>query len=333
MVPIWLRSALPPASNAQLITLERLEQPLPRATLGPFQLTAAWRLTSPNNGFGGYSALIRPQPGRLLAISDGGYFLDFAEPDAALGQAANVAVNQPARLGPAIAIQGLRRANRDVESATWDPASRQMWLGLEGRNAVIRQHADMKPEALRIIPEWQDWGANTGPEAMVRLRDGRFIALCECFTGWFENTAHAAFLFAGDPSAGAPGQRFIFAGTPGYRPTDVAELPDGRLLVLMRRLLWPAPARFAAKLILADPAAIRPGAVLPAIELADLSSPLPADNFEALAIESQPGGAVTAWLMSDDNEAVSQRTLLWRLDFRMSDLPPKQKAPGPAGRP
>lgn len=328
VLPLWLRSARPAPSDVQQISLKQLSLPPALPHLGPFRLAGAWHLTSRNSSFGGYSALISLQPGRLMAFSDGGYFLDFAAPSGA----ARRLETQSARMAPALAVAGLRKADRDIEAASWDSDSRQMWLALEGRNAVVRQGTAMVPRAARVIPEWRGWGSNTGPEAMTRLRDGRFIALCECFTGWLEQTDHPGFVFAADPTLGAAGAAFTFAGARGYRPTDLAQLPDGRLLVLMRRLLWPAPARFAAKLMLVDPATIHPGALLPATELADLSAPLPVDNFEALAIEPRPGGGLTAWLMSDDNAAVSQRTLLWRLDFRISDLPPRQKAPGPAGR-
>ena len=327
-MPLWLRSARPSPSDSQQISLAPLSLSPARARLGPFWLAGVWHLTSRNSNFGGYSALISPHPGRLLAFSDGGYFLDFAAPTGA----ARRAETRPARIAPALLVAGLRKADRDIEAASWDPVSRQMWLALEGRNAVVRQGIDMVPRSVQVIHEWRAWRSNTGPEAMTRLRDGRFIALCECYTGWFDQTNHPGVVFTGDPSLGAAGAAFTFAGARGYRPTDIAQLPDGRLLVLMRRLRWPAPARFAAKLMLADPAAMRPGAVLPATELADLSAPLPADNFEALAVQQQPGGGMTAWLMSDDNAAVTQRTLLWRLDFRMNDLPPMQKAPGPAGR-
>ena len=315
----WLRAPMPPHNHDLVLKLAPLSLPGAPLQLGPFTLTGAWQLTSPNSDVGGYSALVRPAPGRLLALSDRGFYLEFAAPGAPIGSVG---------IGPVLNDQALLKKNRDVESASWDPASGQLWLGLEGRNAVIRQHLDMRPIALRVIPEWSGWGSNTGPEAMVRLRDGRFVVLCECFTGWFEDTAHPAFLYAADPSAGSPGQAFSFEGAAGYRPTDMAELPDGRVLIVLRRLLWPAPARFAAKLMLADPAQIVPGQPWQAVELADLSAPLPVDNFEALAIEPRAAGWITAWLMSDDNEAVSQRTLLWQLDFRLSDLPPKQKAPG-----
>ena len=315
----WLRSPLPPPNHDLALSLNALALPGAPLQLGPFKLTGAWQLTSPNHDFGGYSALVHPAPGQLLALSDRGYYLDFAEPGAAVGATG---------IGPVLQDMALLKRYRDVEAAAWDPASGQLWMALEGRNAVIRQHLDMRPIALRVIPEWSPWGSNTGPEAMVRLHDGRFVVLCECFTGWFESVAHPAFLYGGDPSAGSGGQAFSFDGAEDYRPTDMAELPDGRVLIVMRQLLWPAPAQFAAKLMLADPAQIVPGQPWHAVELADLSAPLPVDNFEALAIEPRAAGWITAWLISDDNAAVSQRTLLWQLQFRLGDLPPKQKAPG-----
>ena len=68
----------------------------------------------------------------------------------------------------------------------------------------------------------RDWGWNTGPEAMVRLADGRFIVVREGFFG----ERHAGLLFAGDPLAVKQAPRhFVLAGPPGFRPTDMAQLP------------------------------------------------------------------------------------------------------------
>ncbi len=295
--------------------------PLPLADdccrLGPFRLAGAWRLTSPNDDFGGYSALLLAANGRLLALSDKGFALDFAKPGMAGG---------PARQWLLMGDAQARKQNRDIESATRDPASGRFWIALEGRNAIARFTPAMALEALRQPPEMHGWPQNTGPEAMVRLADGRFIVLSESYAGWGDASGHPALLFASDPAVPQRAVRFGFAGAAGYRPTDMAQLPDGRVLVLMRRLVWPMPARFAGKILLADPADIRAGRVWGATELADLSRPLPVDNFEALAIEPAAGGHVAIWLMSDNNDAATQQTLLWRLDLDPADLPAKQKA-------
>lgn len=310
----WLRSPKPPVNREQALALTPL---VPGADqLGPFRVAGLWQLTSRNTLFGSYSALVEAVSGRLLAFSDRGDFLEFAPPGAAPGAM---------RIGAVPGNRGRYKAHRDVEAASRDSATGQIFLALEGSNVVARHAPDLALEALRAVPEMRDWGGNTGPEAMVRLSDGRFIVLCECRTGWLASGAHPGLLFARDPTETQAAVRFTFAGPDGYRPTDMALLPDGRVLVLARRLVWPMPARFQAKLLLADPDAIVPGGTWRAVELADLSAPLPVDNFEALTISAGANGALSAWLLSDDNQAISQRSLLWKLDFSLADLPASRR--------
>lgn len=314
----WLREAPAPPNFDNVLTITPLDLPSQRQK-GPFTLVGLWQLTSPNKVFGGYSALVRPSPGRLLALSDRGTTLAFSAPGASPG---------PVVFARVLPVNSPYQRNRDVESAAWHADSGRMWLGIEGRGTLVRMRPGRAAEVVRNMPEWRRWGSNTGPEAMVRLSDGRFVVLCECRSGWFDGVNHPAFVYHGDPAEGAAGQAFDFAGAEGYRPTDMAELPDGRVLVVMRRLVWPAPARFAVKLMLADPDRIAAGKVWTGTELADLGGPWPAENYEALAIEELGDGRIAAWIMSDENEAVSQRVLLLRLEFHLSDLPAKQKAPG-----
>ena len=68
----------------------------------------------------------------------------------------------------------------------------------------------------------------------------------------------------------------------GFRATDAALLPDGRLLVLNRRASWLEGA--GAALVLIDPRTIRPGAVLTGREIARLEWPLIVDNMEGLSV-------------------------------------------------
>ncbi|MDD3799832.1 MAG: esterase-like activity of phytase family protein, partial [Novosphingobium sp.] len=98
-----------------------------------------------------------------------------------------------------------------------------------------------------------------------------------------------------------------------YRPTDMAQLPDGRVLVLLRRLVWPMPPRFAGKIAIADPAEIRKDGTWTGKVAANLASPLPTDNFEGLAVETGEDGETIVWVISDDNTARSQRTILLKL--------------------
>jgi len=313
---IWLREPVPPRNASQSVAEVILPLPNDRA-LGPFRLTGAWQLTSPNSDFGGFSALVRSAPGRLTSFSDAGVRLDLPEP----GQAGAV------RIAPIMPRKGGMKAYRDVEAAAFDAASGAYWLALEGRNVFMRIVAGQQPSVI-AAPELAGWSKNSGAEAMVRLADGRFLILAEG-----GSAAHVGRLLPQAPDGKDRALRFRFIAPDGYRPTDVAELPDGRVLILLRELRWPMPPRFGSKLVLADPAAIRAGGEWRGRELTSFDGTGLEENYEGLAIEPRADGTLEAWLISDDNGAATQRTLLLRLEFRLSDLPArhgrtKQKAPG-----
>lgn len=314
----WLRSPIRPLDFTQALTLTALRLAPGCCTVGPLHLTGAWHLTSPHQQFGGYSALVRPIPGRLLAISDAGYTLDFPEPG----------LPGAVKFSSLFPKPGWHKSDRDTESAQWDPASRRLWVAAEGSNMVLRFDANLTMQTHVAPPAMHLWPSNTGPEAMARLNDGRFVVLCECRSRWHDRSAYPALLFAGDPTEHAGPQRFFVTGPWDYRPTDMATLPDGRVLVLQRRLIWPFPMRFGARLALLDPREIRPGAVVPLTDLGEFPAQLPMDNYEGLALEPLGGSRYAAWVISDDNAAVLQRTLLLAFEFDLRDLPPTQKAPG-----
>lgn len=314
----WLRSPSAPFRLDQTVTATALPLPDGCCTVGPLRLTGAWHLTSRNQQFGGYSALVRREAGWLLAVSDAGYTMDLPEPG----------LPGPARLSSLFATPAWRKADRDTEAAQWDPASRKLWVSTEGRNSVLRFDAALHLETLARPLAMRFWPTNTGPEAMVRFSDGRFAVLCECASRYHDQAAHPALLFAGDPAAGAASLSFNVTGDWNFRPTDMAALPDGRVLVLQRRLIWPFPMRFSARFGLLDLRGVKPGAVVPLRDLGEFPAGIPMDNYEGLAIEPLGQGRYAAWVISDDNNAALQRTLLLAFEFNLADLPDTQKAPG-----
>lgn len=321
----WIRSRPAPSNHSQAVTVAPLALPPGCCLIGPIRAEAAWQISSRNSAFGGYSALVARSDGRLVAYSDGGVMLDFPVP--------GTRSTEPARMTVAIPSANPRKDNRDVESATRDPATGQIWLALEGRDEIRRFGADGAAQGKVTVAAMQAWPGNTGPEGMVRLRDGRFVVLSESYSGWFDVTRHPALLFGSDPVSGAAPQPFRFIGSPGYRPTDMAQLPDGRVLIVMRRLVWPFPIRFAIRLMLADPAEIRPGQDWRALDLGGLDDAALLDNYEGLAVTAQGDGRLTGWLISDDNAAALQRTLLIRLAIDPARLPKRKGAPTEASAP
>lgn len=286
----WWRT---PVSQGDLADLQLLPLQFEPAAQGGFRLTGLWQLQSGDARFGGYSALLADDDGRLLAFSDRGRRLVFGKPG----------------LAPTAGAQADQRPDRgvgqdlfDIESATRDPVSGTYWLGYEGTHAVHRYTPAHLADGHVLLRE--NWPQNGGAESLVRLADGRFALLPE--------DAARLYLFDGDPVAGAAMTSMAITWPEaGYFPTDAAQLPDGRLLVLMRRLVPGLPPTFDSLLVWGElPAAgedWRPQVALHAEGL------LPRENYEGLALRLLADGRTELWLIADDNFSAFQRTLLARL--------------------
>ena len=158
------------------------------------------------------------------------------------------------------------------------------------------------------------WATAYGAEAIVRLRDGRFLVFAEADP---ENTdlPSPVLLFSGDPLA--PSTQSIplrLASPDGFRPSDAAQLPDGRILVLQRA--FALPLRWRTRLIVIDPAELRENALIRGREVARLAPPLLTENFEALAVTQEKRRPII-WIASDDNFWALQQTYL--LKFTLKD--------------
>lgn len=285
-------------------------------------LTDTWRLTSPNDDFGSYSALLLPGDGRLLAFSDRGRLLRMSLPPVSDGAV---------EIGSALRGRDDYKPLQDIEAATRDPESGRIWLAYEGRNAIVKLESDLSAAWAVRPAQMQRWPVNGGPEAMVRLRDGRFVVLAESARDW-RDLSGAGLLFAADPTDGAVAQPFVFNRPAGFNPTDMAQLPDGRVLILLRGVKLGLPPHFMSRLVLADPATIRAGEPWDWESVTTLDPQVPNENYEGLAVEGGKDGApLVIWLISDDNGAeIIQRTLLTRLEWQ---VPTREKARENAARP
>lgn len=300
--------------DRQILLIEPLR--FRQARIGEVEIAGAWHLDSPNAIFSGYSSLLRMEDGTLLALTDWGRMLRLAPPGTTTRPAARFDYFASRREGD--------KRQFDLEAMTGDPVSGQIWVTYENTNEIERYDAQLVPTGDVRPPQMQGWPFNTGPEAIVRLAGGRFVVLSEGSPGWFAADL-PALLFPGDPVEGARPAPFRFRPPEGYRPVDAALLPDGRVLILLRRVILGLPPRFEAKLVLADPAEIKAGDRWSGREIAHLAEPVPMDNYEGLAVEPGEDGALVLWLISDDNKATFQRTLLlklvWRPNEKARELP------------
>jgi hypothetical protein len=141
---------------------------------------------------------------------------------------------------------------------------------------------------------------------MARLRDGRFLIFSEGRDN--DDPFSPVVLFAGDPAQpGTAAVALSYRRQPGFRVTDVATLPDGRLLILNRRFSLLDGA--SARLVIAESAGLNAGATIAGREIAELRAPLAVDNMEALSVVRE-GGRTIVRIASDDNFMGAQRTLL-----------------------
>ena len=290
----------PPRLTATPVPLNPSDRGLTR--IGALTYLGGWSLRSQDRRFGGISSMSF-QDGRLIGLSDGGILFRLA----LAGGTVRLEAIRDLPGGPG---SRLSKMDRDSESSSFDPASGRTWVGFETSNAIWRYGPGFATAEAHAEPaEMAKWPANLGAEALVRLRDGRFLVFAE--TGALrQDGANEALLFASDPTGpGARPLRFAYRPPAGFAITDAAELPDGRVLVLHRKVSLMEGV--VAALTIFDPRAIRPGSVIAGREIARLAAPVTVDNMEALAV-TQEAGRTVIWLASDDNYSPIQRTLLLR---------------------
>ncbi|WP_271079010.1 esterase-like activity of phytase family protein [Aurantiacibacter sp. MUD61] len=263
----------------------------------PLTATHVWEIEGSGAGFGGFSALIAMPSGQLRAFSDRNWRFTFT-----MGE------NGPKGMHTAQVIpgDGFGLALFDIEAATPAPDGSAYWLSYEATHAIHRFCGNDSAEQVRLLGDELNLPANAGLEAMVRLADGQFVA--------FGEGRNRGYIFAGDPVDGAEMAAFpVEWPVADYRPTDASQLPDGRVLVLMRRFS-PLPLPTFESLLVVGEAPV-PDAIWRPQLLASLEGIVPRENYEGLAVRPLPGDAAELWLISDDNFSAFQRTLLARLVY------------------
>lgn len=284
----------PPFSGSKRIAVT--VEPVSIATVPHARLLeplGGWALSSSDGDFGGLSALSIGKS--MIAVADTGSVYRFAA-DWRTAQIDSL---------PRGCVPNQLKRERDSESLARDPDTGQIWIGFEYRNLICRIDPDGTTTAY-APPSMARWPKLGGPEAIVRLADGRFLVFAEkTATG---GAATPLLVFDGDPVD--PDTRVVamrYRTWPGYHPSDAAALPDGRVLILNRRFAF--PFRFSTIVTLVEPFQAKPNALVEGRPVIVLAPPHIADNFEGLDVDTQ-GNRTFIWLVSDDNFLPQQRTYL-----------------------
>jgi hypothetical protein len=308
----FLRSATATRSDVAVVAITPITAR--GGVSGDLTLTGAWELSSSHGWFGGFSALAAGDDAALIAGTDRGWLLDL-----------DLAGDAPGAVPGSYRFAGKRTRGRkeivDLEALARDPASGTLWAAFEGDN-VIARYAPGGATTWRAPPAMKRWSGNSGPETMLRLTDGRFVVLAEGPEKGSQ-TVHEGLLFPRDPVDGAAPVSFRFIAPADYDPVDATQVPDGRVLILLRRVEYALPARFDTAIAIADPRTITAGAAWRAPVIQRINGGVFADNFEGIAYlpSARDPARGSIWVISDDNFSVFQRSLLVRFDWNGASAP------------
>lgn len=265
--------------------------------------------TKPLAPFGGLSDMVLAQDGdAILSVSDIGWWWRLRLSRDAQGRLTGVPAAEAAPLRDLAGAALAKKIESDAESMT-RLADGHWLVGFE-RNHRIWSYpgADASaalpegpaapfaaPEGLRDLPE------NNGIEAMAELGDGRVLMLSE----GEENAPGDGIGWLGRPGLWS---RITIRRSDGFRPTALARLPSGDLLLLERYFTQSQGP--GARVSLLPTSQLVRGTRLEPTLLAQWRLPMTVDNFECIAAEPAPAGGVYLFLLSDDNQNPLQRTLL-----------------------
>ena len=260
---------------------------------GALQLVGAWQLRSGNSNFGNFSGLAQTG-GDFVTVGDRGGVLWFARPD------------KPGpwrtRLTRLTSLEWRKyRYPVDAEAVAVRPGTRDLLVAFEDAPVLERFSPDLARRNPIPLPVFAEWPPNQGPEAMTRLADGRTVIAGEVYARWLDRTLHPGLIFPGEPRPYETPARFTLQMPAGYRPSELAQMPDGRLLVLGRNFSF---AGFRSVIGLFAPADVRPGATITPRVIARISDPRIRENYEGMTVTREADGSQAIWLISDSNEMV-----------------------------
>lgn len=292
-----------------------------RVRFGSLEFRGGLELTSTFAAFGGVSGLLMPDNEHLLAITDHGSWLKarLVYRDGRLSGIAD------AEMAPLLGGDGrplaMQRAY-DVESIA--RIGDDVYVGIERVERILRfaygkSAFAARGEDIRVPPDFKSFPKNASLECLTapppgQPHAGKLVVVTERSLDDAGN--HRAFVL--DP-ASKDGKRdalrFTVRRSDDFDVTDCTILPPGDLLILERRF---SPIRGIAMRLRRVPlASIADGAVVDGTKLIEADLGYQIDNMEGIAVTTNSAGETIVTIVSDDNFAPFQRSLI--LQFALVD--------------
>jgi len=309
---LFIASPLPAFAKDISITAEPIDifqmSAPERIKFGQLEFIGGLELKSNNDNFGGLSGL-RIVKNTLYAVTDKGHFLT-AKIKRTVGK---ISVLENATLSRLRDRDGKRiKGKKQADAEALEISGSQFLVGFERTHRVEAFNlkgdklvADERAKAISL--KQFDLPNNKGPEAIARVPNSNKLLVFAEYAPTDENL-HQAFIIEGD--AITP---FSVTLTPGYSLTDAAFLPDGQLLILER--FYTPITGSAMRMRTFDITKLEGGNTLDGEIIMEATSEMQIDNMEGLTITQNENGDTILTLISDDNFARNQRTLL--LEFKL----------------
>ncbi|MBB5752456.1 esterase-like activity of phytase family protein [Prosthecomicrobium pneumaticum] len=283
---------------------------------GEFEFLGGLVVTARDRDFGGLSGLDFTGDGRLLFVSDLGFWVE-ARPVRENGRLADLVEGTIAPMLDRTGRPLESKRNADAEGLRIVDGT--AYVTFERHHAIAaysaRDPAGSRPRRLGIPKTLGRLKSNSGLESIAAApADGPLAGALVVIA---ENSLDADGNHKGAVLSGPRAGAFRVRKTDGYSITDAAYLPNGDLLILERKV---PTAISVAMRIRRLPGAIRPGALLDGPVVLEGTMRDEIDNMEGLAVSRMEDGRTRITLVSDDNRSLFQRTLL--LEFAWQGAPP-----------
>lgn len=289
-------------------------------TIGKLIWRGGISLSASNKNFGGFSGLRLSENGQsLLAVSDRAHWLKarpvYADNGAivALEQAQIASImryNGSALRDGAGDAEGLELLADGTAIVSFERYHRLDLYPLDKTNRYVFGRRVMHNRLL------QNLASNGALEAVLHLADGRLLTLAERvpdtpITTNPHSKARPGWVSLPDnwQEGGDEWQTLAYLPASGFSVTDLAQDPQTEDIYVLER--WFSRLKgIRARLARLPVSAVQPGALMQGEEIAQLSLLQGIDNMEGLALRRLADGRLMAYMISDDNFNIVQRTVL-----------------------